>query len=50
MWVCVQEFHTPKKGSSEAEYEDAYFPGSCFHRGVDKFRCAVAVYVIGDWV
>ncbi|MHC4077628.1 MAG: PP2C family serine/threonine-protein phosphatase [Planctomycetota bacterium] len=42
MWVCVQEFHTPKKGSSEAEYEDAFFPGPCFHRGVGRFRCAVA--------
>jgi hypothetical protein len=42
MWVCVQEFHTPKKGSSEAEYEDAYFPSSCFYRGVERFRCAVA--------
>lgn len=42
MWVCVQEFHTPKKGSSEAEYEDAYFPSSCFQRGVERFRCAVA--------
>jgi hypothetical protein len=42
MWVCVQEFHKPKKGSSEAEYEDASFPGTCFHRGVGKFRCAVA--------
>ncbi len=42
MWICVQEFHTPKKGSSEAEYEDAAFPSTCFHRGVGKFRCAVA--------
>ena len=42
MWVCVQDFHTPKKGSSEQEYEDAFFPSACFHRGLDGFRCAVA--------
>ena len=42
MWVCLQDFHTPKNGSSEAEYEDAYSPDACFHRGIDGFRCAVA--------
>lgn len=42
MWVCLQDFHTPKNGSSETEYEDAYSPDACFHRSIDGFRCAVA--------
>ncbi len=42
MWICLQDFHTPKNGSSETEYEDAYSPDACFHRSIDGFRCAVA--------
>ena len=42
MWICSREFHVPKPGAPESEYEDAFFPGSGFARGISRFRCAVA--------
>ena len=41
MRVSTQAFHAPKKGNSEAEYEDAFFPDGC-EREAAEFRCAIA--------
>lgn len=42
MWVRTQALHVPKRGSEEAEYEDAFCPGEGVHRAEHGFRCAVA--------
>jgi len=42
MWIATQEFHVPKQGSSEEEYEDACFPPDAFCGEVFEYRCAVA--------
>jgi len=42
MWVCAEAFHEPKKGLTEEQYEDAFFPEQVFRRDLRSFRCAVA--------
>lgn len=42
MLVRTVPLHVPKRGSEEAEYEDAYFPGGGEHVAEHGFRCAVA--------
>ena len=39
--VSTRAFHVPKRGGTEEEYEDAYFPDD-FTDKVKAFRCAVA--------
>ncbi len=39
--VSTRAFHVPKRGGTEEEYEDAYFPDE-FADEVNAFRCAVA--------
>ena len=42
MWVRTQGFHVPKRGNTESEYEDAFFPLQLCQYNLSKFHCAVA--------
>ena len=42
MWISTQAFHVPKQGSSESEYEDAFYPEQSLRSELTSYRCAVA--------
>ena len=43
MWVCTRGFYAPKRGNTESEYEDAFFPErACCGQDLADFHCAVS--------